>query len=165
MISAPQLDSWLGKSMTDICLNGYSATTDNHCAHFVSHAVGLSFGYTCRHQTGKQNAGGNLRVQEIFAQCSGVREIQECNPALAGLVFVSASSSFVTRGGTTTLTNVPRKHIGFLFGGLVWHYSNTRHQVVKQLMSQFLSHYPGQTNALWLGAFPPGSRALWFGQC
>jgi hypothetical protein len=165
MLSIAQLDSWLGKSMTDICLNGYNKPSDNHCAHFVSHAVALSFGYTCKQHTGKQNAGANLRVQEVFVQCPSVQEIVECSSSLSGLVFVSARANFVTRGGRTFLSNVPRKHIGFLLSGFVWHYSNSQHRVVKQPMSQFLFHYPGQTNALWLGTMPAGARALWYGQC
>jgi hypothetical protein len=165
MLSASQLDSWLGKSMTNICLNGYNARGDNHCAHFVSHALSLDFGYTCKQHTGKRNRGANLRVQETFAQCANVQEIHECNTALTGLVFVSAATSFVVQGGKTVLNNVPKKHIGMLLGGFVWHYSNSQHQVVKQPMSQFLFHYPGQTNALWLGTIPTGARALWYGQC
>jgi hypothetical protein len=165
MLSVAQLDSWLGKSMTDICLNGYDTPTDNHCAHFVSHAAALNFGYTCKHHTGKQNAGANLRVHEVFAQCPSARQIQECSSTLTGLIFVSGAANFASRGGRTVLANVPKKHIGFLLGGSVWHYSNSQHRVVKQPMSQFLFHYPGQTNALWLGTFPPGARALWYGQC
>jgi hypothetical protein len=165
MLSATQLDSWLGKSMTNICLNGYNAAGDNHCAHFVSHAINLHFGYTCRQHTGRQNPGANLRVHEVFAQCPNVQELRECNPAKTGLIFVSAASNFVTQAGRTVLRNIPKKHIGFLLGGNVWHYSNTQHRVVKQPMSQFLYHYPGQINALWVGSLPLGARPIYFGQC
>lgn len=165
MLSIPQLDSWLNKSMTDICLNGYATPSDNHCAHFVSHALSLDFGYTCRQHTGKQNRGANLRVQEVFANCPSVREIRECSSTLTGLVFVSAATNFVSQGGRTELRNVPRKHIGCLLAGFVWHYSNSQHKVVKQPMSDFLYHYHGQTNALWLGTLPSSARALSFGTC
>jgi hypothetical protein len=165
MISTPQLDSWLNKNMADICLNGYSKASDNHCAHFVSHVLSLNFGYTCQRHTGKQHPGANLRVQEIFARCPSVQEITSCDPTFKGIVFVSGSGNFVTRGGKTTLNNVPKKHVGLLLAGSVWHYSNRQHKVVKQPMSDFLLHYPGQQNSLWLGTFPAGSRPLWFGQC
>ncbi len=36
---------------------------------------------------------------------------------------------------------------------------------VKQPMSEFLNHYPGQDNALWFGSLPAGARAISFGQC
>ncbi len=114
MIDQRLLNSWLAKSMTDICLNGYDNRSDNHCAHFVGHAMNLHFGYTCRQHRGGNNAGANLRVHEIFAQCPNKREILQTGASLTGLVFVSASTNFVTRGGSTTLRNVPRKHIGII---------------------------------------------------
>jgi hypothetical protein len=165
MITQAQLNSWLGKSMTDVCLNGYDRTNDNHCAHFVAHAVNLHFGYTCRNHVGGSNAGGNLRVHEIFDRCTNKQEINQCGLNLSGIIFVSGSNNFVTRGGSTTLRNIPRKHIGFIMQGMVWHYSNPRNQVVKQPMTEFLNHYRGQQNSLWYGALPTGSRAIWFGQC
>lgn len=165
MISQPLLDSWLGKSMTDICLNGYDNQSDNHCAHFVAHAMNLHFGYTCRQHHGGNSAGANLRVHEIFAQSPNKHEIVQTGPALSGLVFVSATSNFVTRGGVTTLRNVPRKHIGIIHSAYVWHYSNANNQVVKQVMSQFLFHYRNQQNSLWFGALPAIARAISYGQC
>ena len=159
------LNSWLGKSMTDVCLNGYDNQSDNHCAHFVAHAMNLHFGYTCRQHRGGSNAGANLRVHEVFARCPSRHEIVETGTALSGLVFVSASRNFVTAGGTTTLQNIPRKHIGIIYNGHVWHYSNPNNQVVRQLMSQFLFHYSGQQNSLWFGSLPSTARPISFGQC
>ncbi len=165
MITIPQLDSWLNHNLGDICLNGFASPTYNHCAHFVSHVLRLDFGYTCRQHSGKKNPGANLRVHEIFSRCQTVDEVLQCSTALTGIIFVSASSSFTMLGNRTQMKNVPKKHVGLLTGGFVWHYSNSRHKVVKQSLSDFLYHYPKQTNALWLGTFPPGSRPLWFGQC
>ena len=165
MINETLLNSWLGKSMTDICLNGYDDTTHNHCAHFVAHAMNLHFGYTCKHHRGGTNLGANLRVHEIFDQCSGKQEIIQTGPTLSGLVFISASTNFVTRGGSTTLRNVPRKHIGVIHNAYVWHYSNTNDQVVKQIMSEFLFHYRNQRNSLWFGKVPATARPIHFGQC
>jgi hypothetical protein len=165
MITSSQLNTWLGKNISDICLNGYAAANLNHCAHFVSHALALGGGYTCRNATGSQNFGASLRVHEVFDRCTGHEEINQCSNSYSGLVFVSARSSFRTVGGRTTLTNVPRKHIGIILGGNVWHYSNTRDRVIVQPMSQFLFHYSGQENALWCANPPVGYRALSFGQC
>ena len=165
MITQVQLDSWLDKSMSDICLNEYDNTAHNHCAHFVAHAVNLHFGYTCRQHVGGSHPGANLRVQEIFAQCPAKHEILQSTGHLTGLIFVSGRQNFQTRGGTTTLRNVPRKHIGFIHNGMVWHYSNRNNQVVKQPMSEFSSHYPQQENALWYGALPACARAIRYRQC
>lgn len=165
MVSHAMLNTWLGKSMSDVCLNGYDNPAHNHCAHFVAHAMNLNFGYTCRDHVGGSHPAANLRVHEIFAHCSHTHEILQTGPSLSGLVFVSASRNFVTGGGRTTLRNVPKKHIGIIHGAMVWHYSNGRDQVIKQVMSQFLAHYPGQHNSLWFGSLPAGARPIWFGQC
>ncbi|MEX0794497.1 MAG: hypothetical protein WD045_15285 [Pirellulaceae bacterium] len=160
------LNSYLGKNISEICLNGYDDKSENHCAHFVSHAANLDFGYTCRSHTGKKNQGANLRVHEVFARCAKTSEVIQCSPSQSGLVFISAPSNFVTpKAGPTTMRNVPKKHIGFLLNGHIWHYSNGQDQVVKQSLSQFLNHYPKQSNALWLGSLPPTSRLVSFGQC
>ncbi|MBX3421509.1 MAG: hypothetical protein KF752_08135 [Pirellulaceae bacterium] len=165
MINVNQLNTWLGKNISDICLNGYTAADLNHCAHFVSHALALSVGYTCKHATRKQNFGASLRVHEIFDRCTGHQEINQSSNSYSGLVFVSARTNFRTVAGRMTLANVPRKHMGIILGGQVWHYSNTRDMVVVQVMSQFIFHYSGQENALWCANPPAGYRALSFGQC
>lgn len=160
MVTQILLDSWLGKGISEICANKYNKSSDNHCAHFVSHVLALSFGYTCKSQTGGKNTGANLRVHEVFARCASRSEIIECSTSPSGLIFVSASTNFVTKNNETTLNNVPRKHIGVLNGGVVWHYFNTQNKVIKQNMSDFLNHYSGQTNSLWLGSWPPGIQAV-----
>lgn len=165
MLTLEQLDSWLGKGMKDICLNGYAKEADNHCAHFVSHVLNLGFGYTCRNHVGGEQPGANLRVHEIFDRCPSTQEINQCGGGLTGIIFVSGQRNFVSKGGSTSLTNVPRKHVGLLLNDTVWHYSNTQEKVIKQPSSQFLFHYAGQTNALWLGTLPHNTRPIYFGQC
>ncbi len=162
MISVSQLDSWLGKTITEICLNGYTSSSDNHCAHFVCHALQLSFGYNCKSATGKKNFGANLRVHELFDRCRDQEQIKPASTGFRGIVFVSASQNFVTRKGTTSLENVPKKHVGFLIDGLVWHYSNSRGLVIQQPLWEFHLHYPNQQNALWVGLPPNGYVAKSF---
>jgi len=154
MITQATLDSWLGKNMSDICPNGYDGTSLNHCAHFVAHAANLSFGYTCKMQAGGTGEAANLRVHEIFAKCTRKKEIPDTGSGLSGIVFISGQGSFVTKGGATKLSNVPKKHIGFILNAMVWHYSNSRNKVIKQTTTAFRGHYSGQTNALWFGSMP-----------
>lgn len=161
MLSASTLDSYVGMSISQICPFGYDNATDNHCAHFVSHALQLGFGLTCVQMRGGTTGGANLRVHEVFAQCSNTREILECPTTGEGLIFVSDRSNF--RGAPTQISNVPRKHIGLLLDGCVWHYSNTRQRVVIQTVGEFLFHYPRQSNALWFGTLPMQSRLTSFG--
>ena len=69
MVTVTTLDSYLGKHIRDVCGNDYVNDGDNHCAHFVSHVLGLRFGATC-HMMGKGKVpGANLRVQEVFGRC------------------------------------------------------------------------------------------------
>lgn len=163
MITRPLLDTYVGHSIAEICPHGFDATTGNHCAHFVCHALQLDFGLTCAAMRGARGAFGaaNIRVQETFARCPSTREIRECPTTGHGLIFVSAPSNF--RGTPTQIRNVPRKHIGIVLNGIVWHYSNTRNRVVTQTVGEFLSHYRRQQNALWWGALPPAARPAAFG--
>jgi hypothetical protein len=48
MVTALDLNKFLGKNIDAICGNDYVDPHDNHCAHFVSHALGYDFGYPCR---------------------------------------------------------------------------------------------------------------------
>jgi len=50
IIQKHQLDAYVGKSIAQICPNGFAALDRNHCAHFVAHALGYDFG---RHYSGK----------------------------------------------------------------------------------------------------------------
>lgn len=155
------LNSFLGKSMSEICPSGYAKTSDNHCAHFVGHALDITVGLTCHGMLSKKKRKGeraSLRVHVIFDACPTVAEYDDSMATGRGLMFVSGKSNFVTKAGTTTLRNVPKKHIGVFLNGNIWHYSNSRNRVVKQTPSQFLKHYSGKT-AIWLGSLPSGAIA------
>jgi hypothetical protein len=162
MLDTSTLDSYLGQSIAAICPHGYDSSGDNHCAHFVSHALQLGFGLTCARMRGSEG-GANLRVHELFPQCPTTREILECPSSGEGLIFVSARANF--NGTPTQIANIPRKHVGIILNGRVWHYSNTRHQVTVQTAGEFLFHYPRQQNALWYGALPLQCRLTSFGTC
>lgn len=163
MITRQVLDSYVGHSMAEICPHGYDATTNNHCAHFVGHVLQLSFGLTCAAMSGARGAysAANLRVHETFARCPSTRQILACPTIGEGLIFVSKASNF--HGQPTQMRNVPKKHIGIVLNGIVWHYSNPRDEVITQTVGEFLFHYARQQNALWWGDFPPTSRVASFG--
>ena len=111
-------------------------------------------------------AGANVRVQEIFDRCPKVEEFLSCPLAVEGLIFVSAPRNFVTRAAARPrMRNVPRKHIGIILNGTIWHYSNSNRKVVKQNMAQFIHHYRRQQNALWYGSLPSGSKPTPAGVC
>lgn len=161
MVSLGTLLTYERQTIRDICPNGFDDSSDNHCAHFVAHVLQLEFGMTCSRLTGKGVVGGaNVRVHEIFEQCLNQKEVLECPTRGEGLIFVSARGNF--RGTPVHLRNVPKKHIGLVVDGIVWHYSNTRDLVVRQPVSEFLFHYPRQTNALWWADPPVMARPAGF---
>ena len=156
-ITSLLLNSYLGRHIDDICPNRFQAA--NHCAHFVSHVLSLRFGYTCGGLDGV-----NVRVHEIFARCTGVQELHECRERYeARLLFVTGLGN--VRLDTQSMDNVPKKHIGIACGTQVWHYSNSRREVVSQPVDEFIYHYPRQRNGLWLGEFPVGANPQEFGVC
>jgi hypothetical protein len=153
MITQQQLSGYLGKSIRDICQNGYTSDHDNHCAHFVAHVLGYQFGVTCKMMGTGAAQGATLRVQELFPKCGslGVWSLRPASLATC-LVFITRASNVSL--ANKTLANVPRKHVGIYMGGFVWHYSNRRHQVVKESPSQFALHYPSPDNAMFYGSLP-----------
>src|SRR3989338_8520869 len=114
-------------------------------------------------ESAKQSVGANIRVHEVFAQCPAAYEFDNCPGEISGLIFVSARTNF--RGNAVSLQNVPKKHIGILLNGNIWHYSNTRDRVEVQTMSGFIHHYPKQQNSLWFGSLPRMARPVYWGQC
>ena len=64
---SPAVLAWYyQKSMTEICENHYDTTAQNHCAHFVSHVLGLQLGMLCGDLTGKRHTGASVRCNELY---------------------------------------------------------------------------------------------------
>jgi len=153
MITQQQLNGYLGKTISQICQNGYTNAHDNHCAHFVSHVLGYHFGVTCRMMGKTIGPAATLRVQELFPRCHSVGA-WSLRPASvkACLVFITGASN--VNLGNRTMVNVPRKHVGIYVDGQIWHYSNAQQKVVKQLPAQFAQHYPSPDNRMFFGTLP-----------
>lgn len=150
-----QLQALLGQHISKICPCGYSANSDNHCAHFVSHVVGFNFGATCSGMTGKSGASASIRVHEIFSRCSAVGAWNSLTPTnFCGLVFITNASN--VNLSTKTMINVPRKHVGIFLGVVpqIWHYSNSKQRVVRQTAQEFSHHYGSPDNAMFWGSCP-----------
>lgn len=153
MITAATLDAKLGQEITAVCPTGYTDRAHNHCAHFVSHMLEYTFGFTCGHMVRGTGARANIRVHELFARCPRVGRWAD-RPAtlMRCLVFITNANN--VNVATKQMTNVPRKHVGIFIDGSIWHYSNTRDQVVKQTPAQFERHYPAPDNAMFFGEMP-----------
>ncbi len=153
MVTAAKLNQYLSLHIRDICPVGFRSDRDNHCAHFVSHVLGLSFGATCRTMVSGSGPAASIRVQEIFGRCWDVGAWSNLpSPLLAGLVFITNAANVNLE--TKRMNNVPRKHVGIFFGGSreIWHYSNRRCQVVRQTPTAFSAHYAAPDNAMFWGS-------------
>ena len=153
MVNLSILTGYLGKHIKDICTNKYVNDADNHCAHFVSHVMGYTFGLTCRVMGQAIGPGANLRVQEVFPKCPQV------GTWASRPTSVTTCLAFITNPANVNLAgkvfhNVPRKHIGIYCGEVIWHYSNRDRKVVKQTPGQFSHHYAGPDNAMFYGTLP-----------
>lgn len=154
-LSEATLLGLLGRHIRDICPLGYANDADNHCAHFVSHVLGYQFGATCRTMVHGTGTPGSIRVQEVFARCLSVGNWSDVPvPLFWGLVFITNPRNVNT--SAKSMVNVPRKHVGIFIGGArtVYHYSNSRGQVVFQTPVDFSHHYPAPDNAMYWGAAP-----------
>ena len=148
--------SFLGKPIDDICGNGFDDHGDNHCAHFVSHVLHLTFGMTCKKLTLGSQAAANVRVQEIFPECPEVGNWPP--PAGSGPVLIFVTKATNVNLANKTMRNVPKKHIG-IFENQVFNYSNTQEKVVSQTVpafkTAFNAAYGGPQGYFW-GTFPSG---------
>jgi hypothetical protein len=158
-LSAALLGKYEGLGIDQICTNGFTKKSDNHCAHFVNHVLSLSFGYTCKGATGKTGAAANLRVQETFAKCPQVGKWADRGATVTKcFAFITYASSVDL--GKKTMVNRPNKHIGIYCDGNIWHYSNSQDKVVKQTPDEFAKHYSGSGYAVFYGTFPTDAEPV-----
>ncbi len=161
MAVIPDMETFLGKKIDDLCENDFHDADANHCAHFVSHAMGFTFAFNCRQFGGGNKQPANIRVHEIFAKCPRVGRWEDADPQENQLVFVTRKD--VVDLATKTMQNIPQKHVGVYQGGWVYNYSNTQDRVVKQSIDDFLSRfqaiYSGD-QGVFFGEFPASEVTL-----
>jgi hypothetical protein len=155
------LDAWVGRSINDICGNGFHDPAANHCAHFVCHVLGLGFPYNCRQFVGGTAPAANIRVHEVFAECPKVGKWADADKDRMQLVFVVRKD--VVNLAAKTMQNIPQKHVGIYSGGKVYHYSNANDRVVVQGVDEFFQRfqnlYAGD-QGLFFGRVPGSSLQL-----
>ena len=153
VITPQQMDSYLGQSIGAVCQNGYISSGEHHGAHFVSHALGYTFGVTCQMMGTGKGPAATLRAQEIFSKCKAVGAWRMRPSTLqACLVFITRASN--VNLAAKSMSNARRKHIGIYAGGFIWHYSERQQAVVKEMPSQFAHHFPAPDNAMFYGSLP-----------
>lgn len=155
-ISSSTLETFEGKAISEICGIGYTASDLNHCAHFVSHALNITIGVTCRMMKSgapKEVSAATIRVHELFSKCPKVGLWDDEPDTLeACLIFVTKASGVDVKA--KTMANIPKKHVGIAIGKQVWHYSNSKDKVVKVPVETFRKHYFGDGYELYYGDIP-----------
>lgn len=142
------LNNSVGQSISEIC--SFSIANDsnqNHCAHYVSHMMGYELeGATCKNFTWndkqKDEKGATLRVDDVFAASPETGSHAKKPPCLTTyLIFVTLASNVQKVGNRLQMGNQPKKHIGIVVDGVVWHYSNTNNKVVSESVTSFKSKF------------------------
>lgn len=168
LVSPSMLDLLAGRSMADICPNGFTKVEPgkSHCAHFVSHVLGVTTGGTCHMMGGPRVSwGASMRVNELFEACPTRGFWQDKPPALVTcLVFVllhqytkaGAWRSVMSRDGQRMVGYVRSRHVGIHHEGQVWHFRNGKNQVVNQPLAVFRKRYSPNREPcdLLYGSFP-----------
>jgi hypothetical protein len=156
------LDSYLGKTVDDICGKyGGVGDTINHCAHFVSHVLKLRIpGAALCSNVGddddvvnpnkwkyaERHDGFCVRVNQVFNSCNN-RMRYDFQTANGTFLIVATLEGNIEKGSPLTIGSSSKKHIGFLVGTQVYHYSNlaANDKVIKQPTSEFKNHYGSNT--------------------
>lgn len=156
-ISLNELQAYVGKPIGEVCKNGFSSPSQNHCAHFVSHALGIQLGMLCGDMAYKtRKSGASIRCDELYNRLSSTGPWASKPSQCDGLLIFVTSAKNVTN---EIMTNSPQKHVGVHFGGTVFNFSNSQHKVivdstVEAFHAKFRSSYSGGDVSLYFGVYP-----------
>jgi hypothetical protein len=151
MVTLQQLDCFLGKSIAQVCPNGFTGHAQDHGAHFVAHVLGYRFGMTCQAAGGGKLPGASLRVDDLFERCAAVG-VWTLRPAAVTPCLVFIARVATVNLATRAMRSGGRTHVGIFSGGLTWHYSSALGKVIKQPPAQFARYYPAPDNGLFYGS-------------
>lgn len=139
----------------------YRRDPENHCAHFVSHALGM----------GPAQFGGaayaHLRVSDIAAICphpSRVeldgRDLQSSPIIHQGLIFVIAPGLATIPQGHLQILSGENRHVGFYIDGRVWHYENNENfeRVVAYPLWSSMMCFSGESISRFHDRYGPDSE-------
>lgn len=156
-VSLPSLLAYVGKPIADICSNGFSSSSQNHCAHFVSHALDIQIGMLCGDMAwATKKTGASIRCDELFNGLSTTGSWDDKPAVDDGLLIFVLSARNVLNG---MMLNVPQKHVGIHYSGQVFNFSNGQHKVVvdpsvEAFHNKFKHSYAGSDISLFYGVAP-----------
>lgn len=159
-ITKSELDAWVGKPIGDLCQNNFTTPKENHCAHFVSHVLGIRLGMVCGNMgmnRATRHTGGSIRCNELYnaLQWTGPWDQRPIHLIDGMLIFVISASQVVNN----VMQPVPKKHVGIHFAGHVYNFSNSQHKVivdpsVEAFHGKFKRQYGGGDVSLYFGVRP-----------
>ena len=133
----PVLEGYVGQTVDQICDCGFGRPGDehNHCAHFVSHVMGYTFGAVCtqmvRRTPANEGRGRTIRVNDIFNNCP-VRGTWDSKPeTLHHCLIFAVHRQGVLATTPVTISSQRRKHVGIYLNGSCYNYHNNRNEGVR----------------------------------
>jgi len=132
-ISDTELTATLGKNISQFCTTGFTNDSDNHCAHFVSHVLGIHFGYQCNGAANRPGTGASIRCDEVYNRVARRGPLGATRPENGWLIF--ATPRYNMRGNH--MGNAPKKHVGIYCNDKVFNYKNDVDMVVADVLSHF----------------------------
>ena len=158
------LDQYFGKGPDFFCDTGLTTANQNHCAHFVCHALNLRVGRPLcgdlKYAT--RGRGVTMRVNDVFNYCTvkgSFGNDRKIPPPMAGFaaffVVATLTDNITAAGDQITMHDNPHKHVGIYLKGEVWNFSNSHHQVVRDKLHAFFSrmHHAYGTHTTFLYAY------------
>lgn len=145
-----ELDFMLSEHISKICPSSLAKiNSQNHCAHFVSHALKIHKKGTADCKTFSFQDKNNpavkssfIRVNELFNNCKKRRKWDQASSCDSyRLIFATRESNIDITKAPPVMKDHPVKHIGIYFNGYVWHYSNTLRQVKKDLLTEWINTF------------------------
>lgn len=156
-VSLSSLMDYVGKPISDICSNGFISGSQNHCAHFVSHALDIQIGMLCGDMTFEtRKTGASIRCDELYNGLANTGPWDDRPELEDGLLIFVLSAHNIVNG---RMLNVPQKHVGIHFRDQVFNFSNGQHKVVvdtsvETFHKKFKHSYAGNDISLFYGVAP-----------
>lgn len=147
------LEAFLDLGIADICPTGFgkAGDADNHCAHFVCHALRFTGGngFKCSGMNASEGnkrpkefkqMGAMIRVNELYRHVSKKTKLDTSALATtlidSGLIFVTKSHNM--SNGIEDMGTNPKKHVGIIKNSKVFHYGNTKDKVRADSLTDFV---------------------------
>jgi hypothetical protein len=145
-VTLPELEGYIGKTTTDFCNTGFVDPLPSHCAHFVSHVLGIRVGELCgnlakNNKNKTRGMGATIRVNELYNGLAFKGPWEQRPPGYNGLLIFVISPRYMRNN---FMQEVIQKHVGIYFAGNVFHYGNTQDKVACDSVEDFHKKFKRQ---------------------